>query len=106
MVSWILMSLAVALLAAVIFSCRVRLTDLETYSNELTKALNEAMDNVEAIRTLANELKTKADELEKEKLSKQEFTDWVLDGKARGADSALEEGFANMLSYNPFKKKE
>ena len=39
-------------------------------------------------------------------LSKQEFTDWVLDGKAKGADSSLEEGFTNMLSYNPFKKKD
>ena len=75
-----------------------RLEQTEADVHQLIADLETAEDNVEALRTLLGEL-------DKKKMSKDEFADWVADGKSK-INPSLEQGFENMLSYDPFQKRE
>lgn len=96
------MSIAVVLVAAATFVYGAKVRELSERLGALSevdaKAHEVTADNIEALRTLLRELDAK-------KMSKDEFADWVADGKSK-INPSLEQGFENMLSYNPFQKKE
>ena len=102
MVSWILMSIAVVLVAAATFVYGAKVRELSERLTALSevdaKAHETTADNIEALRTL---LRT----LDDTKLGKEEFAEWVTDGKSK-VNPSLEQGFENMLSYDPFQKRE
>ena len=96
------MSIAVVLVAAATFVYGAKVRELNERLTALSevdaKAHETTADNIEALRTL---LRT----LDDTKLGKDEFAEWVTDGKSK-VNPSLEQGFENMLSYDPFQKRE
>lgn len=115
MVSLILICVAVVFVATATFVYGAKTRSLEGELGDalddierLKSKLEQADDCIEALRSLMNKQEERiaknAKALE-QRVTKDEFADWATGEKAKLPQN-LEQGFENMLSYDPFRKGE